>query len=57
MSPTRNVDGAMHFIYSHKYISNSAEDSTDMNCTHIIILYKLSWPDTNTDGTSVSPTR
>ena len=57
MSPKRNVDGAMHFIYSHKYISNSAEDSSDMNCTHIIILYKLSWPDTNTDGTSVSPTR
>ena len=26
-----NVDGAMHFIYSHKYNTNSAEDSSDMN--------------------------
>ena len=23
----KNVDGAMHFIYSHKYNTNSAEDS------------------------------
>ena len=28
---TKNVDGAMHFIYSHKYNTNSAEDSSDMN--------------------------
>ena len=27
----KNVDGAMHFIYSHKYNTNSAEDSSDMN--------------------------
>ena len=27
----QNVDGAMHFIYSHKYNINSAEDSSDMN--------------------------
>ena len=27
----QNVDGAMHFIYSHKYNTNSAEDSSDMN--------------------------
>ena len=27
----KNVDGAMHFIYSHKYYTNSAEDSSDMN--------------------------
>ena len=27
----KNVDGAMHFIYSHKYNTNSAEDSFDMN--------------------------
>ena len=27
----KNVDGAMHFIYSHKYNTNSAEDSIDMN--------------------------
>ena len=27
----KNVDGAMHFIYSHKYNINSAEDSSDMN--------------------------
>ena len=26
-----NVDGAMHFIYSHRYNTNSAEDSSDMN--------------------------
>ena len=26
-----NVDGAMHFIYSHKYNTISAEDSSDMN--------------------------
>ena len=26
-----NDDGAMHFIYSHKYDTNSAEDSSDMN--------------------------
>ena len=26
-----NVDGAMHFIYSYKYNTNSAEDSSDMN--------------------------
>ena len=26
-----NTDGAMHFIYSHKYNTNSAEDSSDMN--------------------------
>ena len=25
------VDGAMHFIYSNKYNTNSAEDSSDMN--------------------------
>ena len=25
------VDGAMHFIYSHKYNTNSAEDLSDMN--------------------------
>ena len=28
---TINIDGAMHFIYSHKYNTNSAEDSSDMN--------------------------
>ena len=27
----KNVDGTMHFIYSHKYNTNSAEDSSDMN--------------------------
>ena len=27
----KSVDGAMHFIYSHKYNTNSAEDSSDMN--------------------------
>ena len=27
----KNVDDAMHFIYSHKYNTNSAEDSSDMN--------------------------
>ena len=27
----KNVDGAMHFIYSHKHDSNSAKDSSDMN--------------------------
>ena len=27
----KNVDGAMHFIYSHKYNTISAEDSSDMN--------------------------
>ena len=27
----KNVDGAMHFIYLHKYDTNSAEDSCDMN--------------------------
>ena len=27
----KNVVGAMHFIYSHKYDTNSAEDSSDMN--------------------------
>ena len=26
-----NVDGAMHFIYSHKYNTNSAEYSSNMN--------------------------
>ena len=26
-----NVDGAIHFIYSHKYYTNSAEDSSDIN--------------------------
>ena len=26
-----NVDGAMHFIYSHKYNTNSAEDSSDIS--------------------------
>ena len=26
-----NVDAAIHFIYSHKYNTNSAEDSSDMN--------------------------
>ena len=26
-----NVDGAMHFIYLHKYNTNLAEDSSDMN--------------------------
>ena len=26
----KNVHGAMHFIYSHKY-TNSTEDSSDMN--------------------------
>ena len=26
-----NVDGAMHFIYSYKYNTISAEDSSDMN--------------------------
>ena len=25
-----NVDGAMDFIYSHKYNTNSAEDSSDI---------------------------
>ena len=24
------VDGAMHFVYSHKYTTISAEDSSDM---------------------------
>ena len=27
----KNVDDAMHSIYSHKYNTNSAEDSSDMN--------------------------
>ena len=27
----KNVDGAMHFIYAHKYNTNSAEDSSDIN--------------------------
>ena len=27
----KNVDGAVHFIYSHKYNTNSAEDSSHMN--------------------------
>ena len=27
----KNVDGAMHFIYAHKYNTNSAEDSSGMN--------------------------
>ena len=27
----KNVDGVMHFIYSHKYNTISAEDSSDMN--------------------------
>ena len=27
----KSVDAAMHFIYSHKYSINSAEDSSDMN--------------------------
>ena len=27
----KNVDGAMHFVYSHKYNTISAEDSSDMN--------------------------
>ena len=31
ISSFKNVDGAMHFIYSHKYNTNSAEDSSDMN--------------------------
>ena len=26
-----NVDGAKHFIYSHKYHTNLVEDSSDMN--------------------------
>ena len=26
-----NVDSAMHFIYSHKYNTSSAVDSSDMN--------------------------
>ena len=26
-----DTDGAMHFIYAHKYNTNSAEDSSDMN--------------------------
>ena len=25
------ADGAMHLIYSHRYNTNSAEDSSDMN--------------------------
>ena len=29
----KNVDGAMHYIYSHKYNTNSAEDSSDVNTT------------------------
>ena len=31
ISSFKNVDGAMHFIYSHKYNTNSAEDSSDIN--------------------------
>ena len=27
----KHVDDAMHFIYSHNYTNNSAEDSSDMN--------------------------
>ena len=27
----KNVDGVMHFIYSHKHDSNSAKDSSDMS--------------------------
>ena len=27
----KNVDVAIRFIYSHKYNTNSAEDSSDMN--------------------------
>ena len=27
----KHVDGAMHFMYSHKYNINSAEDSSDKN--------------------------
>ena len=30
-SIVKNVDGAMHFIYSHNYNTISAEDSSDMN--------------------------
>ena len=26
-----NIDGAMHFIYAHKYNTNSTEDSSHMN--------------------------
>ena len=26
-----DVDGTTHFMYSHKYNTNSAEDSSDMN--------------------------
>ena len=28
---SKNVDGAMHFIYLHKYNTYSTEDSSDMN--------------------------
>ena len=27
-----NIAGAIHFIYSHKYNTTSAEDSSDMSC-------------------------
>ena len=31
VSKNDDVDGAMHFIYSHKYNTISTEDSSDMN--------------------------
>ena len=27
----KNVDGAIHFIYSHKYNNNSTKDSSNMD--------------------------
>ena len=36
MYPYKNVDGAMHFIYSYKYNINSAEDSSDMTVVPFI---------------------
>ena len=30
MLTKKNVDDAMHFIYSHKYNTNSSEDSSDI---------------------------
>ena len=44
------VDGAMHFIYSHKYNTKSAEDSSDMteyyseHIIHVITLARARTP-------------
>ena len=54
-----NVDGAMHFIYSHKYNTNSAKIHliwTEYYSEHNVYVFALAWG-LNPNRMSESPSR